>query len=149
MDFLEKGRVIWFQSLFRELTLCYKIRNRFLGRVDHLSLLICYPYSVDFNLIEYLLLDRQGGNTNNTLMLGLCFLTQRKQKNNLINSWWKENSGKRLFTFHNYNHSIHSRIDRFYINKNQKIENISIFPKNLSDQRLVKMQASRRSVKAH
>ena len=42
----EKGRVLWFQSLFREFTLCYKIRNRFLSRVYHFSLLICYPYSL-------------------------------------------------------------------------------------------------------
>ena len=48
MDFLEKGWVLWFQSLFREFTLCYKIRNRFLGRVYHFSLLICYPYSSTF-----------------------------------------------------------------------------------------------------
>ena len=45
MDFLEKGRVLWFQSLFREFTLCYKIRIRLLGWVCHISLLICYPYS--------------------------------------------------------------------------------------------------------
>ena len=32
-----------------------------------------------------------------------------------------------------YNQSIHSRIDRFYINKNQKTKDISIFPNNLSD----------------
>ena len=40
-----KGRVFWFQSLFREFTQCYKIRNRLLGQVYHFSLLICYPYS--------------------------------------------------------------------------------------------------------
>ena len=45
MNFLEKGGVLWFQSVFREFTLCYKIRNRFLGQVYHFSLLICYPYS--------------------------------------------------------------------------------------------------------
>ena len=30
-DFLERGRVLWFQPLFREFTLCYKIRIRLLG----------------------------------------------------------------------------------------------------------------------
>ena len=45
MDFLGKGRVLWFQSLFREFTLTYKIRIRLLSRVYHFSLLICYPYS--------------------------------------------------------------------------------------------------------
>ena len=33
VNFLEKGRVLWFQSLFREFTLCYKIRIRFPGQV--------------------------------------------------------------------------------------------------------------------
>ena len=46
MDFFEKGRVLWFQTLFREFNLCYKIRNRLLGQVYHFSLLICYPYSL-------------------------------------------------------------------------------------------------------
>ena len=46
MIFLEKGRVLWFQSLFREFTLSYKIRIRLLGQVYHFSLLICYPYSL-------------------------------------------------------------------------------------------------------
>ena len=87
----------------------------------------------DFNMVEDILLDRQGGNPNNTHMLGLDYLKQIKQKNKLIDIWRKENPNKRLFTFHNHNQSIHSRIDRFYINKNQKTKDISIFPNNRSD----------------
>ena len=87
----------------------------------------------DFNMVEDILLDRQGGNPNNTHMLGLDYLKQIKQRNKLIDIWRKENPNKRLFTFHNHNQSIHSRIDRFYINKNQKTKDISIFPNNLSD----------------
>ena len=58
MDFLVKGRVLWFQSLFREFTLTYKIRIRLLSRVYHFSLLICYPYSFNIYLImckEYMI----------------------------------------------------------------------------------------------
>ena len=46
MHFLEKGRVLWFQSPFREFTLCCKIRIRLLGQVYHFSLVNCYAYSL-------------------------------------------------------------------------------------------------------
>ena len=68
-------------------------------------------------MAEYIPLDRQDGNPSNTHMLGLDYLKQIKQKNKLIDIWRKENPNKRLFTFRNHNQSIHSRIDRFYINK--------------------------------
>ena len=87
----------------------------------------------DFDMVEEILLDRQGGNPNNTHILRLDYLQERKQKNKLIDIWRKENPNKRLFTFHNHNQSIHSRIDMFYINKHQKTKHISIFPNNLSD----------------
>ena len=82
----------------------------------------------DFNMVEDILLDRQGGNPNNTHMLGLDYLKQIKQRNKLIDIWRKENPNKRLFTFHNHNQSIHSRIDRFYHkqkSKNQRHFHIS------------------------
>ena len=42
--FLKKGRVLWFQSRFRESTLSILyITIRLLGQFDHLSLLNCYP----------------------------------------------------------------------------------------------------------
>ena len=65
-------------------------------------------------------------------MLGLDYLKEIKQKNNLIDIWRKENPNKRLFTFHNHNQPIQSRRDKFYINKNQKIKSISIFPNSIS-----------------
>ena len=75
-------------------------------------------------MVEDVLLDREGGNPNNTHThthtLGLVYLTQTKQTNTLIDIWRKENPNKRLFTFHNYNQSIHSRIDRFCKDKNKK-----------------------------
>ena len=46
MHSLEKGKVFWFQSLFR-VYLPYSIYIiRLLGRVYHFSLLICYPCSI-------------------------------------------------------------------------------------------------------
>ena len=80
----------------------------------------------DFNMVEDILLDRQGGHPNNTHMLGLDYLKQINEKNKLIDIWRKENANTRLFTFHNQNQFIHSRIDRFYINKNKKTKDISI-----------------------
>ena len=87
----------------------------------------------DFNMVEDLLLDRQGGNPNNTQMLGLEYLTKIKQTYNLTDIWRKENPSKRLFTYHSKNQSIHSRIDRIYLQHNQKIKNVSIIPNGLSD----------------
>ena len=51
----------------------------------------------------------------------------------MIDIWRKETSYRKIFTYHDNNQSIHSRIDRFYINKTQKIQNISITSNNLSD----------------
>ena len=51
----------------------------------------------------------------------------------MIDIWRKETSYRKIFTYHDNNQSIHSRIDRFYINKTQKIQNISITPNNLPD----------------
>ena len=56
MDFFEKARVHWFQSLFREFTLRYKIRNRLLSQIYHFSLLICYPYSFILQHFSYYIL---------------------------------------------------------------------------------------------
>ena len=43
-----------------------------------------------FNMVEDILLDRQGGNPNNTHMLGLDYLKETKQKNNLADIWRKK-----------------------------------------------------------
>ena len=93
----------------------------------------------DFNMVEDILLDRKGGNPNNTHILGLDHLTKIKQTNNLTDIWRKENPDKGLFTFHNKNQQILSRIDRFYIKSNQKIENIAIIPNGLSDHDAIKL----------
>ena len=87
----------------------------------------------DFNMVEDILLDRQGGNPNNTHMLGFDHLIQTKQANNLVDIWRKENPDKRLFTYRDKNQLIHSRIDRIYIHDKQKDKNVSIIPNSLSD----------------
>ena len=72
-------------------------------------------------------------------ILGLNHLTQIKQTNNLIDIWRKENPDKRLFTYHNKNQLIHSRIDRIYIHDKQKIKNVSIIPNSHSDHDAAKL----------
>ena len=94
----------------------------------------------DFNMVEDILLDRKGGNPNKTHTLGLDYLIKIKQANNLTNIWRKENPHKILFTYHNINQQIHSRIDRFYITNNQKITNISIVPNGLSDHEAIQLK---------
>ena len=44
-----------------------------------------------------------------------------------------QNPTRKQDTFHNYNYTIYSKIDRIYINTNKKIQNTTIFPNNLSD----------------
>ena len=94
----------------------------------------------DFNMVEDILLDRKGGNPNKTHTLGLDYLIKIKQANNLTDIWRKENPHKTLFTYHNINQQIHSRIDRFYITSNQKITNISIVPNGLSDNEAIQLK---------
>ena len=60
-------------------------------------------------------------------------MTKIKHTSNLRNIWQEENPHKTLFTFHNKNQQIHSRIDRSYIKNNQKIKNVSIILNGLSD----------------
>ena len=52
----------------------------------------------DFNMLEDILLDKIGGNTSNTHLIGLSTLTEIKNQNNLIDIWRKINPDKRLFT---------------------------------------------------
>ena len=70
-------------------------------------------------MVEDLLLDRQGGNPNNTHMLGSNYLTKIKQTSNLIDIWRKDNPDKTLLTFLNKRQKIHSRIHKIYIQNKQ------------------------------
>ena len=98
----------------------------------------------DFNLVEDTLLDRKGGNPNKTHTLGLDQLTNIFSwlicyPSLLIDIWPKENPHKTLFRYHNKNQQIHSRIDKFYITNNQKI-NILIVPNGLSDHDAIQLK---------
>ena len=105
----------------------YKQLHKYITQTENIIL------GGDFNMVEDLLLDRQGGNPNTTHTLGLNSLTKTKQKYNLTDIWRKENPDKKLFTYHNKFQQILSRIDRFYLLQNQQIKNTAITPNNLSD----------------
>ena len=71
----------------------------------------------DFNMVENLILDRQGGNPREKHTWGLHNLKILKQKNGLTDIWRKLNPQRKFFTWHSYyeKKSIKSRLDRFYI----------------------------------
>ena len=48
----------------------------------------------DFNMIENLHLDRQGGNANNTRLMRLENLIEIKQNNNLVDIWQSKTQQK-------------------------------------------------------
>lgn len=59
----------------------------------------------DFNMMEDLYLDRQGGTPSNFHLIGQPYL-QKIKKYNLIDTWHKIKHAKRIFTYQNYNYSI-------------------------------------------
>ena len=69
----------------------------------------------DLNMVEDLFLDRQGGAPCNSHIIGLTDLTKNKTKTNLQDTWHKKKHNKRIFTYHNFNNSIQSRIDQMYV----------------------------------
>ena len=87
----------------------------------------------DFNMLEDILLDKIGGNTSNTHLIGLNILTEIKNQNNLIDIWRKINPDKRMFTYHNPDKTIHTRLDRIYMTNNMVIKKSTIYPISLSD----------------
>ena len=66
-------------------------------------------------------------------MIGLDKLTEIKKEHNVIDIWRKHNPFKRTFTFHNYDNTIHSRLDRTYISKRMKTKTCKIIPTSLTD----------------
>ena len=94
----------------------------------------------DFNMVEDILLDRKGGNPNITHTLGIEYLTKIKQTNNLTDIWRKQNPHTTLFTYHNKNEQIRSRIDRFYIKNNHEIKNVCIVSNRLSDHDAIQLK---------
>ena len=78
-------------------------------------------------------LDKLGGNTSNTHLIGLDNLTEIKNKNNLVDIWRKINPTKKLYTYRNSDQTIHSRLDRIYITNTIKVKTSKIYPISLSD----------------
>ena len=87
----------------------------------------------NFNLLEDILLDKLGGKKSNTHLVGLETLTDIKNQHNLIDIWRKLNPGERLYTYHNPDKTIHSRLDRIYITDDIKVKTAKIYPFSLSD----------------
>ena len=87
----------------------------------------------NFNMLEDIFLDKLGGNTINTHLIDLDNLTEIKNKNNLVDIWRKINPTKKLYTYHNSDQTIHSRLDRIYITNTIKVKTSEIYPISLSD----------------
>ena len=111
-----------------------KILNNYIDPKQNLIL------AGDLNMVEVILLDRKGGNPNITHTLGIEYLTKIKQTNNLTDIWRKQNPHTTLFTYHNKNEQIRSRIDRFYIKNNQEIKNVCIVSNRLSDHDAIQLK---------
>ena len=84
-------------------------------------------------MIEDFFLDKLGGNTSSIHLIGLEAITEIKNKYNLVDIWRKINPSKRLFTYHNPDKTIHTRLDRIYISKKIKTKTCKIQPTSLSD----------------
>ena len=87
----------------------------------------------DFNMIEDISLDKLGGNTSSTHLIGLNKLTELKNAHNLVDIWRKSNPLKKLLTYHNPDKTIHTRLDRIYISTTIKSKTSKIYPIPLSD----------------
>ena len=68
-------------------------------------------------MIKDIFLDKLGGNTSNTHLVGLNKLAEIKNEHKLVDIWRKTNPSKRHFTYHYSDKTIHSRLDRIYISK--------------------------------
>ena len=84
-------------------------------------------------MLEDIFLDKLGGNTSNTHLIGLDIITKIKNQNTFIDIWRKVNPHKRLFTYHNSDKTIHTRLVRIYITDNITVKTSTMYPISLSD----------------
>ena len=94
----------------------------------------------DFNMVENLTMDRQGGNPNRQHLYGLEELNEIKQNCNLTDIWRTQNKFKMKFTYENGILDFKSRIDRFYMwNQAEKQFSIrsDIIQNKLSDHHMI------------
>ena len=68
----------------------------------------------DFNCVEDLVLDKLGGNPNSG-HVGINELTTFTHTNNLVDAWRQQHPQACIYTWHNRDFSIRSRLDRWYI----------------------------------
>ena len=90
----------------------------------------------DFNMVENLTMDRQGGNPNRQHLYGLEELNKIKQNCNLTDIWRTQNKFKTKFTYENGILNFKSGIDRFlYLEPSGKKFSIrsDIIANNISD----------------
>lgn len=65
--------------------------------------------------------------------IGLENLELLKNKLNLIDTWRKNNQFQKMFTYHNAENTIHSKLNRIYISKQIKSIKCQIIPNTISD----------------
>ncbi len=89
----------------------------------------------DFNMVESVELDRQGGIPANYHTYGLVNLTDMKEQADLIDSWRSLHPNDKVFTYSNHDGSIKSRLDRIYIpiELRDQVINTFVMPTQLSD----------------
>ena len=131
--------------------------NILLQRKTFFDKLECYvtpKYEIilggDFNMVENLTMDKQGGNPNRQHIYGLEKLNQIKQNCNLIHIWRTQNSFQTKFTYENNILDFKSRIDHFYIWSNGKKDfsiRSDIILNNISDRHLICL--SLKNITAH
>ena len=73
-------------------------------------------------MVEGIYLHRKGETPSNSHLLRITHLQNIKEKYSLQDTWRKKKHTKITFTYHNYNQTIHNRIDRIYETKNLKIQ---------------------------
>ena len=112
----------------------YKNLSQYLNKTNSQNLNL----AGDFNMVEDIYLDRQGGIPSNSHLLGLKHLQKITQKYNLKDTWRKKKHTKRSFTYHNYNYAIHNRTDHIYVTENLKIQQTNIIT-SLSDHEIVSL----------
>ena len=89
----------------------------------------------DFNMVENLKLDRQGGNPRSIHLHGKESLEHIKKENCLVDIWREKHLTKKQFTWHCRYDNISSRVDRIYINSawTSEVQNSYIHPFIWSD----------------
>ena len=71
----------------------------------------------DWNMVENTQVDRAGGTITSAHTRGLTELSAYKTSQRLADVWRENNLGQTVFTWSAPNNQVHSRLDRFYLDK--------------------------------